>query len=171
MYLPATVSLSTVAAMGYLVSRFRQGRTRFTLLDVLQIVFLMAIVAATFAPIMEAASTSARQTALLQNLYMLRSQIGLYKAQHGNEPPLLYGDTLPQLTQATNALGQSGAVGSEHPWGPYLPEGIPANPVTGRSVITATAMFPPQAASGQGGWLYHQETGQIAPDLPDTLNR
>jgi hypothetical protein len=55
--------------------------------------------------------------------------------------------------------------------GPYLPEGIPANPLTGRSVITATETFPPEAASGQGGWLYQQETGQIAPDLPNILNR
>jgi len=171
LYLPATVALSTVAAIGYMVSHFRQGRTKFTLLDSLQLVYLMAIVAATTAPIIEAASTGAKQTTLLESLYTLRSRIALYKAQHGDIPPLLYEGTLPQLIQATSALGEAGPAGSRHPFGPYLPEGIPVNPFTGRSVITAIETFPPTAASGQGGWLYHQETGQIATDLPDMLNR
>jgi general secretion pathway protein G len=171
LYLPATVALSTVAAIGYMVSHFRQGRTKFTFLDGLQIVFLMAIVAATAAPIIEAATNGAKQTALLENLYTIRSQMSLYRAQHGDTPPLLYGGTLPQLIQATSALGEAGIPGTAHPFGPYLPEGIPVNPFTDRAVITACETFPPAAASGQGGWLYHQETGQIAPDLPDMLNR
>jgi type II secretory pathway pseudopilin PulG len=171
LYLPAAIGLSTVAALGYVISRFRQGRTQITVLDALQIVVLMAIVAGTIIPIMEAVSSRAKQAVLIQDLSMLRSYIALYKAEHGDDSPVLYEGTLPQLLRPTNALGELGPPGSEHPFGPYLHEGVPQNPFTGKTVITAAATFPPAAASGQGGWLYHQESGQIAADLPDMLAR
>jgi hypothetical protein len=131
----------------------------------------MGIVTAASAPILEAAAYTARHSALMQNLYTLRSQIGLYCLEHGGEPPVLVESTLPQLVHRTDANGTPGQSASRFPHGPYLPRGIPVNPVTGRSVITATDSFPPKAASGNGGWLYHEATGQIAADLPEALNR
>ena len=71
----------------------------------------------------------------------------------------------------TNAQGRPGVPGSKYPFGPYLHNGVPVNPITGRSIVTATDTFPPTAQSGNGGWLYHESTGQIAPDLAQFLDR
>ena len=169
--LPAVVALAAIAALGYLVSHARHGRKQFTLLDGATVVLLMCIVAATAVPLLETAAQGAKQTALLQNLHALRSQIELYRAQHGGEPPVLYQGTFPQLIQATDAKGVPGLRGGNHPWGPYFPSGIPTNPMTGRTVVTASDSFPPTVASGNGGWLYHQPSGQIAIDLPGMLDK
>jgi len=120
-------------------------------------------------PIFEKASQQAKVTALLQNLRTLRSQIELYKAEHDGAAPLVYRGTLPQLTRATNAEGIPGQPGKKYPYGPYLRSGIPVNPITGQSIVMPTEAFPPEAPSGNGGWLYHEPSGQIAADLSEYL--
>ena len=149
--------------------RNRHGRTNLTVIDAVLLIVVIAIVCATAVPLIEAANRRAQQSALAQNLHTLRSQIELYKAEHGGQTPLLHDGTLPQMVQPTNADGMPGPAGGKYPFGPYLRSGVPTNPVSGRSVITATKSFPPTAASGNGGWLYHQETGQIVPDLEEYL--
>ena len=171
LHITAAVALAGVTALGYMMARFRRGRKQFTLIDCITVVLLMAIVSGAAIPLLEAASRGAKESALLQNLHSLRSQIALYKIEHGGEPPLLYEGTLPQLTHATDGAGTPGTPGGKCPYGPYLPNGILVNPVTGRSVVTETNTFPPTACSGNGGWLFHQESGQIAADLPEMLKR
>jgi general secretion pathway protein G len=170
-HLPVTVALSAIASLGYLVSSSRNRRPQFTLLDFVTIILLMVIVTITGVPMVEAAVAGAQEDGLAQSLQTLRGQIELYKRQHNGLAPVLYQGTLPQLAERTDATGMPGPKDGRHPLGPYLPAGIPANPITGRSVVTATDTFPPTAASGHGGWLYHEPSGQIAPDVPDMLDR
>ena len=167
----AAAVVAGLSALAYLAVRFRRGRRIFTLIDAVIMVLLMAIVSAAGVPLVEETVRRAKDTAVLENLYTLRSQIALYKMEHNGDPPILYEGSLPQLLQATNSEGIPGLPGNDRPCGPYLRNGIPPNPVTGRVVITPTNVFPPTAASGNGGWLFNQETGQIAIDLPDMLNR
>jgi type II secretory pathway pseudopilin PulG len=168
---PITAVLAAIAALSYLISLARHRQKHFSLLDGVTVLLLMCIVTATAVPLLEAAAQGAKQSALLQNLYALRSQIEWYRAQHGGEPPVLYQGTFPQLIQATDTSGIPGPRGSKYPLGPYFPAGIPVNPITGKAVVTATEVFPPVAPSGSGGWLYHQLSGQIAVDLPEMLDR
>jgi len=121
--------------------------------------------------VIERATRQAQQSTLSENLRVLREQIELYKLQHGGYPPTLYEGGFPQLIRATDSRGRVGPPGSNYPLGPYLRTGVPLNPVTGRSIVTPTDVFPPEAASGNGGWLYHQPTGQIAIDLEEHLDR
>jgi general secretion pathway protein G len=151
--------------------RARHGRTNLTVIDAVLLIVVIAIVCATAVPLIEAANRRAQQSTLAQNLHTLRSQIEMYKAEHGGRPPVLHEGTLPQMLQPTNADGVPGPAGNKYPCGPYLRSGVPLNPVTGRSVITAVQTFPPTATSGNGGWLYHQETGQIIPDLDEHLGQ
>lgn len=167
----ATAVVAGLSSLAYLALRFRRGRHQFTLADAITMVLLMAIVSAAAVPLLEAAGGGAKESTVRENLYTLRSQIALYKVEHNGEPPMLYEGSFPQLLQATDAAGVPGLSGNDRPFGPYLHRGIPENPVTSRTVITASATFPPTTASGNGGWLYHQETGQITIDLPDMLNR
>jgi general secretion pathway protein G len=167
----ATAVVAGLSSLAYLALRFRRGRRIFTLIDAVIMVLLMAIVSAAAVPLVEESVRHAKDSAVLENLYTLRSQIALYKVEHNGDPPILYQSSFPQLLQATNAEGIPGPPGNDRPCGPYLRNGIPPNPVTGRVMVTSTDVFPPTAASGNGGWLYHQETGQIAIDLPEMLNR
>jgi general secretion pathway protein G len=147
----------------------RSGRIEITLTNALLFALIAAIVCAAGVPLIERASERAKTASLKQSLRMLRSQIELYKAEHGGQPPLLYDGSLPQLIRATNAAGFPGDPSGEYRYGPYLRNGIPVNPITGRSLITATDVFPPSAPSGNGGWLYHQQSGQIAVDLEEYI--
>ncbi len=167
LHLPTTVALAALAAIGYMVSIFRSGEREFTLVDAMILMVIVAILGATVIPLIEAASTKAKSATLLQNLHTLRSQIELYKLEHGGEAPVAYQGMFPQLTRSTNGDGIPGPPGSKYPFGPYLRSGVPLNPITGRSIVTLTETFPPKAASGNGGWIYHQATGRIAADLDD----
>jgi general secretion pathway protein G len=149
----------------------RKGKAEFTLISAV-LLAVMATIGGVFGiPLVDKARDRAKSAALLENLHTLRSQIELYKVEHGGEPPVVYQNTFPQLIRATNAQGLPGEAGSKFPYGPYLHGGVPVNPVTGRSIVTLTDTFPPAAASGNGGWIYHQQTGRIAADLDEFLNQ
>ena len=154
-----------------MLNHARSGKKEFTLVDAVILAIVVAIAGGIGIPLIEKASGRAGQSAVLQNLHTLRSQIELYKAEHGGKPPVLYENTFPQLIRATNARGIPGDPGSKYPYGPYLHEGVPVNSVTGRSIVTATDTFPPTAPSGNGGWIYHQKTGRIAIDLEEFLDK
>ncbi len=163
----AAVGLGGFAALAYLVARVRFRRAELSLVDALILVATMAIVTAAGIPLFDYASERAKAASLSQVLRTMRIQIGLYEAEHGGEVPLLYEGTLPQLSQSTNSEGIPGPPGKKHPFGPYFPYGIPDNPYNGLSYISPAEHFPPHSVPGVGGWLYHQATGQIAPDLKD----
>jgi len=167
--LPVTVAVAAVASIGYMVSLFRRGKAEFTLMDAVILVVLMAIVTATAVPVVESLSRRAKVSALRENLHGLRTHIQRYMIEHGGEPPLVYEGELPQLTSATNARGIPGNSPQRYPYGPYL-QTVPVNPLTGSFKITAVDEFPPKEPSKNGGWLYHQPTGQIAPDAEGYLD-
>jgi len=131
----------------------------------------VAIMGATAIPLIEESSQQAKSATLLRNLHTLRRQIERYKLEHHGHVPLLHLGALPQLVQATNSDGALGVPGQEHPFGPYLRPGIPVNSITGRSIVVPCGEFPLTEASDNGGWLYHEESGQIAVDLPEYLTR
>jgi general secretion pathway protein G len=169
--LPVAGALAAVAAFVYLISRFRSRRAELTFVDLFIVAVIVTIVGATAIPLVEAASRQIKTTTLRQNLHTLRSQIELYKTEHGGKAPLLFEGTFPQLTRATNSNGVPGPPGSKHPYGPYLRTGIPVNPITGRSIVSPTKTFPPTNPSGNGGWIYHQGGGHITADLAGFLTQ
>lgn len=153
-----------------MVSRIRNGKAELTAMNAIILAIIIAILGATAIPLVEKSSRQAKSTTLLQNLRTLRTQIELYKLEHNRRVPLLYEGTFPQLIRTTNVKGEPGPPGRKHPYGPYLSSGMPVNPITGRSIVTSTDAFPPDKASGNGGWLYHQQTGRIAADVPQYLS-
>ncbi|HOM16987.1 MAG TPA: hypothetical protein PK777_03630 [Thermoguttaceae bacterium] len=162
----AAIALGALATGAYILAclRYRQGD--FTFLDGLLAVVIWAMASAIGYPVVSKASNQAKGSALDQTLYTLRMQIQKYRIEHGGRSPVLFEGTLPQLLESTNGEGEPGPAGKNHPYGPYLPAGIPPNPYTGVNVVTAASTNPPTAPSGVGGWLYHEPTGLIWPDLP-----
>jgi general secretion pathway protein G len=142
----------------------RPIRAGFTLVEVLIVVVIMAILAATIIPQFTDSTKDAKSSTSRFNLHTLRSQIELYRTQHNGVAPTA---TLLQLTKATDASGADGG-----PYGPYIRE-IPKNPFTNSNAIKVITNDPAVAADvtvGGGGWLYNTTTGGIWIDHDDYWN-
>lgn len=134
-----------------------ERRSAFTLIEVLIVVVIMAILAATIIPQFTDSTKDAKASTVQFNLHTLRSQIQLYRTQHNGTAP---SATLAELMQSTDASGTAGT-GAAFPYGPYLRE-IPINPFTNSKTVTTTALDPIVAApAGTGGWIYNATTGSI----------
>lgn len=152
------------------MTRPRHRNSGFTLIEVLIVVVIMAVLAATIIPQFSSSASDAKTSATKFNLQSLRSQIELYKLHHNGVLPTLTGGSLPQLTKATDANGNIGTTGASYPYGPYMVNGMPMNSFTNSSTVTAITTSPPTAASGSnGGWLYNTTTGQIYADYAQGL--
>lgn len=137
-------------------SRQRGG---FTLVEVLIVVVIMAILAATIIPQFSNSANDAKTSSGKFNLHTLRSQIELYKSQHAGALPSL---TLIELTSATNSSGTVGATGTNFPYGPYI-SSIPMNPITNSNTVVAApaAGAVPTTVTAGAGWQYDTGTGKI----------
>lgn len=132
-------------------------RKAFTLIEVLIVVVIMAILAATIIPQFTDSTKDAKTSTVKFNLATLRSQIQLYRAQHNGLVP---DAALTKLTTTTDASGTAGT-GANYVYGPYLRE-IPVNPFTNLKSITTTTEDPlTTAPAGTGGWIYNATTGNI----------
>jgi len=135
----------------------------FTLIEIMIVVVILAVLAATIIPQFSTSVNDSKVSAMQTNLQSLRTQIQLYGLQHNGAFPALTSASIPQLTANTDINGNVGT-GASFPYGPYMQGQIPVNPIDGNSTVTATAVFPPTAATAAGGWLYDAATGQIAPN-------
>lgn len=149
-------------------------RRGFTLIEVLIVVVIMAVLAATIIPQFSSSTKDAKESSLKFNSHTMRSQIELYKEHHLSKYPDQIGDAtngyLPQLTKATDASGNTGDAGTAHPYGPYIDNDLPANPFDGKNVVTEVDLGgeKPTAVSGTaGGWQYDPNTGAIWPNNPE----
>jgi general secretion pathway protein G len=159
-------------AMIVFVALRRGRKTRrgaFTLIEVLIVVVIMAVLAGVIIPQFSSSTQDAKESALKFDLGQLRTQIDMYKVHHAGLVPQIQNGTLPQLTSSTDANGNIGTAGPQFPFGPYMINGLPVNPVTGIATVTAATTFPPTAASGNNGWLFNPVTGQIAADSANYL--
>jgi general secretion pathway protein G len=121
-----------------------QVKRGFTLVEILIVVIILGILAAIVIPQFTNASTDAKNNSTSSTLQTIRSQIELFKIQHGDVPPastalwtVLMGKTNVLDTTQTVATGT---------FGPYC-QSTPANPINGKTTFTTSA------AAGYG-WLY-----------------
>jgi len=139
-------------------------RNAFTLIEVLIVVVIMAVLAATVIPQFTSSTKDAQNSTVEFNSRTLRAQIELYKAHHNGEYPTVSDNSLPQLTSRTNVNGDIGTDAATHPFGPYVAE-IPKNPFNNKNTIVAVSDTAPTAGiSGDSyGWQYNKDTGGIWP--------
>ena len=131
-------------------------RSAFTLVEVLIVVVILAVLAATIIPQFADSTKDAKVSTLLFNLHTLRSQIQIYRTNHDGKSP---GAALAELTSQTDKTGKI-AAGS--PYGPYINE-IPENPFNDSATIKTITNSPPTSTdvSESHGWLYNSTTGEI----------
>jgi len=157
----------------------RATRKGFTLVEVLIVVVILGILAATVLPQFTSATEDAKESALKQNLQQIRSQIDLYRFQHNGTVPaqasVVEAELLAALLLTSEADGSTDGtmtsgnfdVGSKS-FGPYLLGQFPPNPFNGKNSIILTN-GPPQNVSGSFGWWYNSATGEIRACLPDSM--
>ena len=135
----------------------------FTLVEILIVVIILGILAAIVIPQFTAASDDARSAALSSDLHTVRTQIELYKVQHGDTLPT--AALVDELTSKTDFSGAVGT-GATHIYGPYLQK-FPTNPYVttgGDSVETGTGS---PGVDPESGWYYNTTSGAFAPDDAD----
>jgi general secretion pathway protein G len=136
----------------------------FTLIEVLIVVVIMAVLAATIIPQFTSSTTDAKKSARDFNAHSLQAQIELYRIDHNGTYPAIISADLPQLTSATNLAGDRVAQpDATHPFGPYvLGSQLPKNSFNGSAAVVAGAGAGP--GSDTAGWQYNATTGQVWPN-------
>jgi len=146
-----------------------QRRTGFTLIEVLIVVIIMAVLAATIIPQFSSSTKDAKESSLKFNLHTIRSQIEMYKVHHnGNYPE--FDKFVDQMTKKTDINGtQTGQL----LYGPYIQGEIPANPFNGSNVVVkvaAAGVEPTGPVAGGAGWQYDESNGGFFPNNSEYYN-
>jgi len=136
----------------------KNRRNAFTLIEVLIVVVIMAVLAATIIPQFASSTEDAKKSQQDFNLHTLRSQIELYRVQHSGVYPKI-DNNLEQLTSKTKSDGTVDATNGT--LGPYILDKLPANAFTNANTVSASTTGTEKTG---GGWLYDAATGRVWAD-------
>jgi len=124
----------------------RTSRKGFTLVEILIVVIILGILAAIVIPQFTNASQDARRSALASTVQSVRSQIELYKLQHG--------DTLPDLVTSWAPFTGTSTFGGTT-FGPYM-QAAPENQLQGSAVVKGGTTV---AVGDTQGFVYDYNAG------------
>ena len=152
--------------MSSMVNTRRIGRSAFSLIELVIVVVIIAIIGAIAIPKMSRGAAGEAESALIQNLSVLRSALDLYQTENGGNYPTAANASAALLTYNDgmgSAVTYASSKDSTHIYGPYL-RSIPALPVGAAKGNSGIA-----AAAGAGvGWIYIQATGAISSNTTNT---
>jgi type II secretory pathway pseudopilin PulG len=137
------------------------------LVEVLIVVVIMAVLAATIIPQFSDSSKDAKISTVKFNVHTLRSQVEFYKSQHDGKVP---GDDLAELLVKTNTKGTTSTSDGALVCGPYIQK-LPSNPFTNSSAVKEITNDPAVAADvdSTNGWLYNKTSGKVWINHADYL--
>jgi general secretion pathway protein G len=139
-------------------------RNAFTLIEVLIVVIITAVLAATIIPQFVSSTNDSKTSALQFNLHTIRSKIEMYKVHHLGKAPALT-TFVSQMTKSTDVNGAT--TGTNLIFGPYFQGQVPANPFTGTNTLVAVATAgkaPTGVVTGTAGWQYDESNGHLYPN-------
>ncbi len=154
----------------------RTDRSGFTLLEVLITVAILLVLAGMAVPAFQDTVDDARATSTRQELQRVRTAIDYYAFQHQEQLPGWNGASWDeatlrnQLLMASDLNGATAAPGtSGYAYGPYLTEGMPANPYNDLETVLVIApggSF--SAANDATGWVYFAADGSLRANSSST---
>jgi general secretion pathway protein G len=150
----------------------------FTLLEMLIVIVTLGILGAIVLPRFSNASHIARENSLKDDLRYLRTQITMFKAQHGGIAPgypdgntharPTADDFYRQMTNASDGQCRIGTPSAAHQFGPYF-EKMPRNPLNGKDTIAVVPNDRPLLKGkpdNSTGWIYKPQTLEFIPNSP-----
>lgn len=153
----------------------RDGRRGVSLIEMTIVTVILGIIAAIAIPRMSRGGQAAAENALTGDLAVWRSALDLYQSEHGGAYPKDNTTIVSQLTQYTDAAGNTvPAKDLNHIYGPYmrsipaLPVGQPSDlfPVPRGSTSVGPAVLggaPSNLIPGDYGWVY-DGAGNLYPN-------
>lgn len=166
------------------VARVDRKQAGFTLVELLIVTIILVILAAIIVPQFSATTDDVRTPAYDANLAALSSLVNLYRQQHGEYPGATAAAAgtcdagtnetaaigaaafITQMTHYTNSEGIACTrAGPNFPYGPYLNDGLPNNPLgNSNTIAVVTTGEPGLASGGSGGWRFDSITGELIGD-------
>jgi general secretion pathway protein G len=141
--------------------------TAFTLVEILIVLVILGILATIVVPQFSNATHQARENTLRDDLRYLRSQVGVFKAQHRDiAPGIGSADFVLQMTLPTDEAGNTNATPTPvFKYGPYLLR-MPANPISNLDTIKISAAADlTTVIDDTTGWIYNPDSQQIIANL------
>lgn len=130
-------------------------------------VVIIAIIGAIAIPKMSRGSAGANDSAVIQDLSVMRAALDLYSTEHGGVYPSATAAVVNQLTTYTDINGNASPTKTTTCiYGPYL-KAVPNLPVgTNKGLNTMTTTGP--AGTGSFGWFYDGTTIWVNDPSTDT---
>ena len=147
-------------------------RGGFTLVEVLIVLLILGILATIVIPQFTSASQQARENTLRDDLRFMRTQIGVFKAQHRDKAPGYPGgnpaaaptaaDFALQMTTFTDETCATNATKTQvFKYGPYLSK-LPENPLNKLNTVLVVANGAAVPAPDDStGWIYKPQTQEF----------
>lgn len=152
----------------------------FSLIEIIIVVTILGVLSALVLPSFQGHVAKAREATAKDNLKVVRTQIELYKLEHGGVPPgYINGAGAAEALLALQFTATSSETGAVSPStvpagiyvnGPYLKK-LPINPFNKLSTIIYVANgteFSAVADGTSSGWLYKKETAEFVINYTGT---
>ncbi len=159
--------------------RHAPAQSGMTLMEIVTVVAIVMILATIAIPQLAVTAEDAKVSSAEQQLQRVRTALDYYLFQHqealpGFDPTLKEWSEsalVSQLTKPTNLKGAWGPLANPNfPFGPYLTEGIPANPFN--DLTTILVREPNQGIQDlpddSTGWLYYTLDGSFRANSTGT---
>ncbi len=157
----------------------QHGPRGFSLVELVIVIVIIGIIAAIAIPRVGRSASGAGESALKQDLAVMRNAIELFASQHDGDYPAsvsagvgLNADTpeafvahLTKFSDVDGVTNDTYDAGNGFVLGPYLRKGIPPCPVApnrgSTDVAIDTTNTPPAVTAGSEGWVYNPGTGDL----------
>jgi len=146
----------------------------FSLVELIIVIVILGVIAAIAVPRISRGAKGADESAVRQDLGILRTAIEMYAAEHSGKYPGADGNESTLQNQLLKYSDKQGATSDtktgNYIYGPYLRKQIPPLPVGPKAGYTAVKMVntgPAVDETGDFGWIYNYAAGSIIANCDD----